>query len=80
MTSARRDLKGSIPFHDEAEAGPARVNRVNANTQDIATARAFSEILMAEMLMQPHDFAKGRTRSRASLKSASSGATLSAFS
>ena len=85
MTSARVDLNGSMPFHDAAKAVCAPIN-VNANRPDVASISAQRKVefaiglIVLMMLIDAYDFAKGRTRSNASLKSASSGATFNALS
>src|SRR6266851_7604131 len=67
-TSSRRDLNGSIPFHEAALVSLAKLAQVRIETIRIAVARQepigwFRIRSMARMLIQGHDFAKGRTRS-----------------
>jgi hypothetical protein len=79
-TSARRDLKGSIPFHEAASTRSEISN--NAKTITLVAVqrrKLFFGRFIAMMLVYAQGFAKGRTRSKASLKSGSSGAISSAF-
>src|SRR5207245_10761253 len=83
-TSSRRDLNGSIPFHEAAPASlaklaQARIVRIRTIVPRHEQIGWFRIRSMARMLIQGQVFAKGRTRSSDSLKSASLGATSRAF-
>ncbi len=69
---------------DPVPRSGARDSRIQDQRKDkhsrYRQAATISKVFHATMLVEPQGFAKGRIRSRPSLKSASSGATFKAFS